>query len=179
MVALATERAAAAGVAGARFVLGSMDDVPLPTGGFSLVVSRYALHHAPDPARAMAELARLCAPSGRIVVVDFVADPDPAVAGRYDAAERLRDPSHVANLTRDGQVALLEGAGFRVRREGAYRLEADLEAVLSGSHGTDHDGVRRAFEASIGGDGLGVGAHRQDGRIRFAYPISVLAAWRS
>jgi SAM-dependent methyltransferase len=180
MVALATERADAAGVAGrARFVLGSMDDVPLPTGGFSLVVSRYAMHHAPDPAQAMAELARLCAPGGRIVIVDFAADPDPAVARRYDDAERLRDPSHVANLTRDAQVALLEGVGFQVRREGAYRVEADLERVLAGSHGTDHDGVRRAFEASIDGDGLGVGAHRQDGRIRFAYPISVLAAFRA
>jgi hypothetical protein len=75
-------------------------------------------------------------------------------------------------------VALLEGVGFQVGREDAYRLEADLERVLSGSHGTDHEGVRRAFEASLDGDGLGVGAHRHEGRIRFAYPISVLAAWR-
>jgi SAM-dependent methyltransferase len=179
MLSLARERAAAAGVGGrARFVPGRMDDVPLPTGGFSLVVSRYALHHAPDPQRAMAELARLCAADGRIVIVDFAADPDPAVAGRYDAAERLRDPSHVANLTRDAQVALLEGVGFEVRNEASYRLEADLELVLAGSHGTDHDGVRRAFEASIGGDGLGVEARRVEGRIRFSYPIAVLGAWR-
>jgi SAM-dependent methyltransferase len=179
MVALAEERVAAAGVSDrARFVLGPMDDVPLPGGEFSLVVSRYALHHAPDPGRAMAELARLCAPGGRMVIADFAADPDPAVAGRYDAAERLRDPSHVANLTRDAVVALLEDVGFSVQREAAYRLDADLDRVLAGSHGTDHDGVRRAFEASIGGDGLGVGAHRQDGRIRFAYPIAVVAASR-
>lgn len=177
MLRLARERADAAGVGAAvQLQLGRMDDSGLAPASFDRVVSRYALHHAADPAAAVAELARLCAPGGRVVVVDFDAPADGAVAGRYDGAERLRDPSHVANLTRDRQVALLEGAGLVVVGEERYRIEADLDTVLARSHGVDHDGVRAAFVASIGGDGLGVDAHWADGRVRFAYPIVALAA---
>jgi hypothetical protein len=35
------------------------------------------------------------------------------------------------------------------------------------------------FVESLEDDGLGVGAHRKDGKIRFAYPIAVLVAERS
>lgn len=44
---------------------------PFPRNGFDLVVIHQVLHYLDDPARAIREAARLTAPGGRILVVDF------------------------------------------------------------------------------------------------------------
>jgi SAM-dependent methyltransferase len=168
MVQLATRRAAPDG---ARFALARMDRLPFPDASFEVTVNRYALHHAADPARVAAELVRVTRPGGRLVIVDFAAPDDPAAAGAYDGAERLRDPSHVRNLRPAEQQALFTGRGCCLVRVVPYQVGARLATVLAGSHGPDHDGVRRAFEASIEGHGLGVGARRLGDDIAFEYPL--------
>lgn len=172
MVTLAEARAAERRVGDrVTFRAGRMEQLPFADAGFDVVVSRYALHHAADPAAVAAELARVAGPAGRVVVFDFDAGEDPVAAQAYDAAERFRDPSHVRNLTAAEQRALFDAVGLRLDAACAHRLPADLDTVLSRSHGTDHGRVRSAFEASIGGHGLGVGAHRVGDGIAFAYPI--------
>lgn len=172
MLELARHRAADAGVGHrCEFVEGRMDSVDAADGSFTVTVSRYALHHAADPDAVADEMCRVTAPGGRVIVVDFAADQDPEVARAYDRAERLRDPSHVRNLTAVEQRELFESRGLRLDATTAYQLPVDLDAVLAWSHGVDHVGVRRAFEASLDGHGLGVGAHRVGAAIRFHYPI--------
>jgi ubiquinone/menaquinone biosynthesis C-methylase UbiE len=172
MLELARARADDAGVGDrCEFLEGRMDELAFDDGTFTVTVSRYALHHAADPALVAAEMCRVTAPGGRVVVVDFAADREPDVAAAYDDAERLRDPSHVRNLTADEQRDLFESLGVRLDRTTSYRLTADLDTVLAGSHGVDHDGVRRAFEASLDGHGLGVDARRNGDGILFDYPI--------
>jgi len=173
---LARARATAHGVdagGGTHLVLlGDMERLPLADGSVDVAVSRYALHHAADPAAVAAELVRVVRPGGRIVVVDFAATTDEAAATAYDEAERWRDPSHVRNLTAAEQERLFAEAGCRLDAATTYRLPADLDTVLARSHGVDHGRVRAAFEASIGGHGLGVDAHHDGARIAFAYPIA-------
>ncbi|MCE2468263.1 MAG: hypothetical protein J4G06_09640 [Caldilineaceae bacterium] len=41
------------------------------------------------------ELARLLSPSGQLLLVDVMADPDPLPGTFLNALEILRDPSHV------------------------------------------------------------------------------------
>jgi hypothetical protein len=40
----------------------------------------------------------------------------------------------------------------------------------------DADRIRQTFADDLGVDRLGVGAHRRDGAIHFAFPIAVLVA---
>ena len=54
-------------------------------------------------------MARVLAPGGRMVVQDYLADPDPEQAREWDEIERLRDPGH-GRLLRRGEVARLVGA---------------------------------------------------------------------
>ncbi|HEY8565753.1 MAG TPA: metalloregulator ArsR/SmtB family transcription factor [Beijerinckiaceae bacterium] len=44
---------------------------PFPRGTFDLVIVHQVLHYLDDPARALREAARLVAPGGRLLVVDF------------------------------------------------------------------------------------------------------------
>jgi len=172
MLRLAAGRAEAAGCrASTAFTLGRMDQLPFPDGSFDVVVNRYALHHAADPERVAAELGRVAAPGGRLVIVDFAATEDREAAAAYDDAERHRDPSHVRNLTADEQQGLFTSRGWRPTEIVPYRVTASLDAVLANSHGPDHDGVRARFEASLDGHGLGVDARRKDGDIVFDYPL--------
>jgi hypothetical protein len=61
-------------------------------------------------------------------------------------------------------------------RTAFYKLDVPLEELLARSFPNpgDADRVRRTFQDDIGVDRLGVGAHRRDGAIHFAFPIVVI-----
>lgn len=93
---------------GVERVSGDADALPFEDGSFDIVTCVHSLHHVPHPETALAEMARVLAPDGRLVVQDYVADPDPAQAREWDEIERLRDPGH-GRLLRRGEVAGLVG----------------------------------------------------------------------
>jgi SAM-dependent methyltransferase len=55
---------------GRRFVPGQLTDLPLDDASVDAAVCALALVHVPEPARAVAELARVVRPGGRIVISD-------------------------------------------------------------------------------------------------------------
>jgi SAM-dependent methyltransferase len=176
MLDLARSRATNQGVGGrCLFVEGSMDDLDVEDERFDVAVSRYALHHAHDVGVVADELVRVVRPGGRLVVVDFGAPDDESVATAYDDAERLRDPSHVRNLTPDGIQSLFAERGCRLISATNYRLPMRVDKLLAASNGTDHAGFALALERSLNTHGLGVNAREVDGVIRFEYPIAGFA----
>src|SRR5437762_9440222 len=61
--------------------IGDVLPLPFSDGSFSLVFTRYSFHHLLDPKAVLAEMVRVCAPGGRVVVVDvFMSNPDQAEA---------------------------------------------------------------------------------------------------
>ncbi len=84
--------AARTGRTNVAWELGSVYDVPHPDGAFDIVTCRFAFHHLTDPTAAFAEMVRLAAPCGRIVLCDGVAASDPWKAAAFNAMERWRDP---------------------------------------------------------------------------------------
>jgi SAM-dependent methyltransferase len=50
---------------------GELDRLPLKDGSVDVALLSQALHHAPDPARALAEAARIVVPGGRVLVLDL------------------------------------------------------------------------------------------------------------
>ena len=71
MLAVAKTRLAAAGLADCDLRRGDMLDTRLPAGEADLVVICQVLHYLAEPAAAVREAARLVAPGGRLLIVDF------------------------------------------------------------------------------------------------------------
>lgn len=90
---------------GARTLRLALTRDPLPDERFDLVVSLMALHHVPDTAAAMAGLAALLEPGGRIAIVDLEAED-----GSFHS-----DPSEavLAGFDRDDLRSVAVQAGFR------------------------------------------------------------------
>lgn len=71
MLSVARANLARARVGRVELRQGDIHAPPLPREGFDLVVMHQVLHYLDDPSRALAQAARLVAPGGRLLVVDF------------------------------------------------------------------------------------------------------------
>src|SRR5271170_2946798 len=98
MLDRARHLAAEKGIANVTWREGDVARLPYPDAAFTIVVTRFAVHHFPDPEAVLREMVRVCAPGGRIVVVDTVASADPTKAAAFNRLEKLRDPSHLRAL---------------------------------------------------------------------------------
>ena len=108
MIARARELAVDTG--GAEFVVGDSENLPFESGAFTAVLCTASFHHYPDPTRAMAEMARVLAPSGRLVLADGVADR--RAARIADRVLRVVDRGHVRLYRTDELVGLMRRTGF-------------------------------------------------------------------
>jgi ArsR family transcriptional regulator len=112
MLRLARGRIEGAGLSHAEVRHGDMYALPRPAGSVDTVVLHQVLHFADDPAAVIAESARVLAPGGQLLVIDFMPHT------REELRERQR---HVRLGFADAQVLdWMRAAG----------LEADVAAQL-------------------------------------------------
>ena len=71
MLSVARVNLERAGAGNCSIRQGDMYQLPLPGASFDAVVIHQVLHYADEPARAIAEAARVLRPGGRLVVADF------------------------------------------------------------------------------------------------------------
>jgi ubiquinone/menaquinone biosynthesis C-methylase UbiE len=163
------------GLANLTWRIGHVLPLRFPDASFSLVFTRYSFHHFLDPRAVLAEMGRVCSPGGRVAVVD-VFTSSPAQAEAFNHMEKLRDRSHVRALSLEELTALFCEAGLQNITTQLYKHEFGLEPVLKGSFPNpgDADRIRRLFVDDLGLDRLGLGVHRRDEGIYFAYPIIIL-----
>lgn len=86
-LARAKERLAARGYGNVTLVQAELDAPELRRavgGGAEAVFAARVLHHAPRPARVVAQLASLCAPGGALVVIDYARHDDESMRAQAD-----------------------------------------------------------------------------------------------
>jgi ubiquinone/menaquinone biosynthesis C-methylase UbiE len=101
-----------------RFARGDAKSLPFPDGRFEGVISNTIVHHIPEPAPALAEMARLVAPGGTLMIRDLArpADDDAlaslvelhASSETLSARALFRDSLHAA-LTLEEVRAIVAG----------------------------------------------------------------------
>jgi len=130
--------------ANVTFVEGDATALPFESFSFDLACSRRTLHHVNRPELALAELARVTKPGGRVFVDDQIAPADPLAAFELDRFERRRDPSHHRTLA-DGDFRDLFAANdlFLVRsKRFTHRRELDFYLALAGCTGDVAESVK-------------------------------------
>jgi ubiquinone/menaquinone biosynthesis C-methylase UbiE len=180
MLDRARRLAAEHGLANVDWREGDVAGLPWPDAAFTIVTSRFAVHHFPDPAAVMREMVRVCAPDGRVVLVDTCASPDPAKAAEFNRLEKLRDPSHVRALPLAELQALFRNAGLGPPQASFYELRDTVQNLLARSFPNpgDETEITQMFASSIENDRLGIPVHRAGDRLEYAYPVTILAARR-
>jgi ubiquinone/menaquinone biosynthesis C-methylase UbiE len=180
MLDRARQLAAEQGVANVSWDQGDVGSLPYADGAFDIVVTRFSMHHFLDPIGVLREMVRVCAPGGRVVVVDMYASETPAKAAEWNRAEKLRDPSHVRCLTLTELKALFGAAGLPAPEAGFYELRDEVRNLLRRSFPNPGDDVKiiEMFSASAEDDRMGIPVRREGDRINYAYPIAILSAQR-
>lgn len=166
------------GLANAEWVIGDAVALPFPDESFSIVSSGAAFHHFEEPERVLAEMARVCRPGGRIVVIDVT--PDAGKTDAYDRMERMRDPSHghAHGLTELQILGDQQGLGEAVC-ETNLTGPMPYAAVLATSHPTLYTreellAIMRK-DAESGEDSLGFRARiGEDDTVLVTYPMSMV-----
>jgi len=159
---------------------GDVYALPYDDASFTIITTRFSFHHFLDPAAVLREMVRVCAPRGRIVVVDDYASEDPAKAAAFNRLEKLRDPSHSRCLTLTELKGLFGAAGLPDPDATFYELRGDVPSLLARSFPNPGDDVKiiEMFKASAADDRLGVPVRLDVDQIYYAYPVAILAATR-
>ena len=103
-------------------VLCPAEHLPFADGSFDVVVSRIAPHHFGDIGAAVGEMARVS--NSTIVIEDTLYTSE-----EVEAAEKLRDPTHVRSYSEEEWRELLESAGFEIERVERFREDARLRRL--------------------------------------------------
>lgn len=149
------------------------NNLPYPTGSFSIVVSRYSFHHLLNPLSVLIEMNRVCTIGGQIIVIDPTPAPDKV--DMYNFAEKLRDPSHVKALTISEFEDLFKEAGIPIKRKGFYKLRLELEEHLRTSFPNPGEAskIRQLFNEDAKKDILGLESKFDGDNLYFSYPNSI------
>jgi SAM-dependent methyltransferase len=116
-------------------------DIPHPDDAFDLVICSHVLEHVEDDARALAELHRVVAPGGDLLVmVPFDSErdatlEDPAVVGAEARRAAYWAPDHVRLYGRDVE-ARLAAPGFEVELD---RFALDCDEATAARYGLRRD----------------------------------------
>jgi ubiquinone/menaquinone biosynthesis C-methylase UbiE len=157
---------------------GDVYRLPFEAASFDIVSCRFAFHHFEKPERAFAEMVRVCRPGGRIVLCDAVASDDAAKAAAFNRMERHRDPSTVTFRPLASLQQLFAAAGLPAPSATTYQIPAERDRLIGMSFPVDDDRaqLRAMIEASVEGDGMGLGSRREGNTVYFSYPSVILVA---
>lgn len=173
MLVQASKRQKKQGIRNAQWVEGNATSLPFHDSAFSIVLTRYSLHHFRDPAAVLREMSRVCETGGRVIVADVCLPEDKAKY--YDEFELLRDPSHVHALSHSELKTLVTQAGLSEVRFAGYNVKVGLEEQLSASFPVEGgaERIRQLLHQDIGTNRLGVNAHIENREIQYEIPIVV------
>jgi ubiquinone/menaquinone biosynthesis C-methylase UbiE len=164
MLARAQSRCAAAGLTNVYCALNAAETLPFADNTFDVVVNRSAIHHFPAPAVALAEMARVTRPSGRVVISDVVASEEPEEADLHNALEILRDPSHVRMMPQSELIGILHDNGLDVTSSMTWTNQREFTEWLRITNAPEREAALRPVMSALAKAGRQAGINlRHDG----------------
>lgn len=117
------------GVENVTFREADAEDLPFPSGSFTILTCRIAPHHFPDVPRSLQEFHRVLRRRvGRMVIIDTLLPEDSEIAEFYQTMEKMRDPTHIQAFTEKQWAEMIEGADFEVRKVAVFSKTHDFKS---------------------------------------------------
>ena len=163
--------ALARSVGNASFVTGELERMPLADASFTGAICRFSFHHFVNPERVFAEMARVVAPTGWMVVSDMTASNDAEQAEFHNRLERLCDPTHARTLPASEFERMFTEHRFRISMKIARDSRITLNDWLKfGAPPPENVAqLREIVEGSVGLDQPGLKLIRDRGEIRLMH----------
>lgn len=160
------------------YALADAENLPFSRGAFDAVTCRVALHHFPDPLASITEMARVCRPGGRVMIMDIVSSEDPSRSEYHNRMEKLRDRSHVREYPRSVLERMITGAGLRIETIRLWRYTWAVEPwlAIANPDPAAAEEIRRLMRESIEGDRSGLSVERRGDDLCFTYTAAIVLA---
>ena len=143
MIAVAERAAHDAQVRNVTFAIGNAQQIPFPDGSLDLALSSYALHHVPDSARVIGEMARVLKRGGRVGMIDiFVLEDSRARRNARPNRARPRSFAYAHAAAERIRVA------FRRERPADQRTRGSKSIPLHSINGCTRPGANRAIPST-------------------------------
>jgi len=153
------------GLANVAFEVGDVHDLPFPDAVFDIVTCRRAAHHFSDVARAIAEMARVLKPGGRLVVDDRSVPEDDFVDATMNRLDTLHDPSHVRQYRATEWQRMLERGGLPVYAIEPYTQRRPLTSLTAGVRPAEVAEIQRTVAGWDAGQRRAMGFEDRDGEV--------------
>ena len=182
MVEKARAEAARDGIVNIEFVCADIYALPLADGAAGIASCGYAFHHMTDPARALAEMARILQPGGRLAITDIIVR-EGCDGAFQNQVEHVRDPSHTITQSVPNFHALIRNLGLRVVSQNLHDNWHDFDVWMGNACRAPGDPVydetRRLMESCIGTDRSGFRPRHSDkvpSGLEFMHTVLLLIA---
>jgi ubiquinone/menaquinone biosynthesis C-methylase UbiE len=182
MVEKARAEAARDGITNIEFVCADIYALPFANGAAGIVSCGYAFHHMTDPKRALAEMARVLQPGGRMAITDIIV-PEGCDAAFQNQVERVRDPSHTSTRSAASFRAIIRDLGLRAVSEHLHDHWLDFDVWMGNACKLPGDPVyaqtRSLMESCIADDRSGFHPRRSEkapSGLEFMHTVLLLIA---
>jgi ubiquinone/menaquinone biosynthesis C-methylase UbiE len=169
------------GIRNVGFEHGDAEHLPFADSSFEVVSCRAAFHHFPRPGRVLADMARVAAPGGRILLADLLGSEDNEQAELHDRIERHCDPTHVRALPESEFARLAAGVGLTTIHQVRSTLDHDLDEWIT--HGAPGEAARREIislmESCLADDRVGLHVRHEDAKLHFTHQVVVFVFKRA
>ncbi len=163
--------AAERNISNVGFILSEVERLSFDDATFNGALCRFSFHHFINPGRVFAELARVVAPGGWMVIADMIASEDPAKAELHNQMERLCDPTHSRTLPASEFERMFTEHGFRtaLKVERDARLTLDDWIRFGGASPENAAKLRELAAAAVDQDRAGLRFTRDGDQIRLMH----------
>lgn len=139
---------------------GNILQMPFPDRSFDLIVTSYSIHHLPDAAAAIAEVARVLKRGGKFGLLDMIVSENAKIAHACNELEIARDASHTRALPASEFEDLLARSGLRISRreilDHPRKFDQWMRTAGWKRGDTEYEATRKLLEASMNGDTAGL-----------------------
>jgi ubiquinone/menaquinone biosynthesis C-methylase UbiE len=139
------------------FIISELERLSFDDNSFNGALCRFSFYHFVNPARVFAELGRVVAPGGWMVIADMMASEDPARAEFQNQMERLCDPTHSRTLPASEFERMFAEHGFRIALKVEREAHLTLEDWIRFGGASENATRLREMAAAVleqNGDGL-------------------------